>query len=110
GDHVSHPPDQPWLCNTPRHRRIRRCPPVWCERCSDYPSGVAGDAAGDLIGTKLGNYRVDSVLGQGGMSVMYRATDVRLGRKVALKGIGEHLGADAGFRERFVDAASSPPA
>jgi len=71
---------------------------------------VAGDAAGELIGTKLGNYRVDSVLGQGGMSVMYRATDVRLGRKVALKVIGEHLGADAEFRERFVDEARNTSA
>lgn len=71
---------------------------------------MAGDASGDLIGTKLGNYRVDSVLGQGGMSVMYRATDVRLGRKVALKVIGEHLGADAEFRERFVDEARNTSA
>lgn len=41
---------------------------------------------------------------------MYRATDVRLGRKVALKVIGEHLGADAEFRERFVDEARNTAA
>lgn len=41
---------------------------------------------------------------------MYRATDVRLGRKVALKVIGEHLGADAEFRERFVDEARNTSA
>jgi serine/threonine-protein kinase len=58
----------------------------------------------------LGNYRIDGVLGKGGMSVMYRATDVRLGRKVALKVIGEHLGADAEFRERFVDEARNTSA
>ncbi|NIH78271.1 serine/threonine-protein kinase [Amycolatopsis viridis] len=44
------------------------------------------------------------------MSVMYKATDVRLGRKVALKVIGEHLGADAEFRERFVDEARNTSA
>jgi serine/threonine-protein kinase len=58
----------------------------------------------------LGNYRIDGVLGKGGMSVTYKATDVRLGRKVALKIIGDHLGADAEFRERFVDEARNTSA
>src|SRR5205807_1409989 len=44
------------------------------------------------------------------MSVMYRATDVRLGRKVALKVIGEHITGDAEFRERFVDEARNTAA
>ncbi|NIJ10272.1 serine/threonine-protein kinase [Saccharomonospora amisosensis] len=71
---------------------------------------MTGDVSGDLTGRRLGNYRIDGVLGRGGMSVMYRATDVRLGRKVALKVIGEHLGADAEFRERFVDEARNTSA
>lgn len=41
---------------------------------------------------------------------MYRATDVRLGRKVALKVIGEHITGDAEFRERFVDEARNTAA
>lgn len=69
-----------------------------------------GDDASDLTGKKLGRYRVDSVLGKGGMSVTYRATDTRLGRKVALKVIGDQLGTDAEFRERFVDEARSTAA
>ncbi|GAA3893583.1 hypothetical protein GCM10022243_68090 [Saccharothrix violaceirubra] len=64
----------------------------------------------DLSGRRLGHYRIDGVLGRGGMSVTYRATDVRLGRKVALKVIGEHLTADAEFRERFVDEARNTSA
>ncbi|RZS41098.1 serine/threonine-protein kinase [Herbihabitans rhizosphaerae] len=64
----------------------------------------------DLTGRRLGHYRIDGVLGRGGMSVMYRATDIRLGRKVALKVIGEHLGEDAEFRERFVDEARNTSA
>jgi serine/threonine protein kinase, bacterial len=64
----------------------------------------------DLTGRRLGHYRIDGVLGRGGMSVMYKATDVRLGRKVALKVIGEHLGEDAEFRERFVDEARNTSA
>lgn len=71
---------------------------------------MSEEQAADLTGRRLGNYRIDGVLGRGGMSVMYRATDVRLGRKVALKVIGEHLGADAEFRERFVDEARNTAA
>ncbi|MFE6615712.1 serine/threonine-protein kinase [Amycolatopsis sp. NPDC057786] len=71
---------------------------------------MTGDESGDLTGRRLGNYRIDGVLGKGGMSVTYKATDVRLGRKVALKVIGDHLGADAEFRERFVDEARNTSA
>lgn len=71
---------------------------------------MTGDVSGDLTGRRLGNYRIDGVLGKGGMSVTYKATDVRLGRKVALKIISDHLGADAEFRERFVDEARNTSA
>jgi serine/threonine protein kinase, bacterial len=64
----------------------------------------------DLTGRRVGHYRIDAVLGRGGMSVMYRATDVRLGRKVALKVMGENLTGDAEFRERFVDEARNTSA
>lgn len=64
----------------------------------------------DLSGRRLGHYKIDSVLGRGGMSVMYRATDVRLGRKVALKVMGEHITGDTEFRERFVDEARNTSA
>lgn len=64
----------------------------------------------DLTGRRLGHYRIDAVLGKGGMSVMYRATDMRLGRKVALKVIAEHLTEDPEFRERFVDEARNTSA
>jgi serine/threonine protein kinase len=64
----------------------------------------------DLTGRRIGHYRIDDVLGRGGMSVLYRATDVRLGRKVALKVMGENLTGDAEFRERFVDEARNTSA
>ena len=66
--------------------------------------------AEDLTGRQLGHYRIDGVLGRGGMSVLYRATDVRLGRGVALKVMGEHITGDPEFRARFVDEARNTSA
>lgn len=70
----------------------------------------SGGVSDDLTGRRLGHFRVDGVIGKGGMAVMYRATDVRLGRQVALKVIAEHLSGDAEFRERFVDEARNTSA
>ncbi|WP_206518076.1 serine/threonine-protein kinase [Rhodococcus sp. X156] len=71
---------------------------------------MPGQETTDLVGRRLGHYRVDGVIGRGGMSTMYRATDVRLGRTVALKVMAEELAGDAEFRERFVDEARNTSA
>ncbi|HUR86718.1 MAG TPA: protein kinase [Solirubrobacteraceae bacterium] len=52
-------------------------------------------------GRILGNYRIDGVLGRGGMGVVYEATQISLQRTVALKVIGADVSADSAFRERF---------
>ncbi len=72
--------------------------------------GRVAEQAGDLVGRRLGHYRVDGVIGRGGMSTMYRATDVRLGRTVALKIMSDALAGDPEFRERFVDEARNTSA
>jgi serine/threonine-protein kinase len=51
--------------------------------------------------TLIGGYRVDGVLGQGGMAVVYRAHQVELGREVALKVLAEELSSNPEFAERF---------
>jgi YVTN family beta-propeller protein len=53
-------------------------------------------------GSILGDFQVESELGRGGMGVVYRATQISLGRPVALKVIASALTDQIGFRERFV--------
>ena len=54
------------------------------------------------VGTQLAGYRIDGVLGRGGMGVVYRATELALDRPVALKLIAPELAGDTVFRERFL--------
>jgi serine/threonine protein kinase len=54
------------------------------------------------IGTEFAGYRIEALIGRGGMSIVYRAENPRLGNKVALKLLAEELAADESFRERFV--------
>ena len=54
------------------------------------------------IGTELAGYRVEQLLGRGGMSSVYLAEHLRLHRKVALKILAPELAHDERFRERFL--------
>src|SRR5512135_680545 len=58
-------------------------------------------------GTKLGPYEVSGNLGAGGMGEVYRATDTRLQRVVAIKVLPTHLSANADLRYRFEREARS---
>jgi serine/threonine protein kinase len=52
------------------------------------------------VGFKLGTYRIEAPLGEGGMGVVYRAVDTKLNRPVAVKFLSNEL-ADAAARRRF---------
>jgi len=60
-----------------------------------------------MIGRTLKHYRIESLLGQGGMGVVYKALDVRLQRPVALKMLAPGLVSDPERRTRFLREAQS---
>ena len=57
------------------------------------------------IGSSIGGYTIESLLGRGGMSTVYIAEDAKLGRKVALKIMSEELSENEAFRSRFIREA-----
>jgi Protein kinase domain len=66
---------------------------------------VAGAVTGDVPGQpgeRVAGYVLEAQIGAGGMAVVFRARDERLGRPVALKLLAPGLAADGGFRQRFI--------
>lgn len=61
----------------------------------------------ELIGRQLENYRIDALLGQGGMGAVYRAFDVNLARPVALKIMHGQFARQPEFQRRFLQEAQA---
>lgn len=58
-----------------------------------------------LIGQQVSNYRIESLLGQGGMATVYYALDVKLNRHVAVKFIDKRFKNNPVYASRFVNEA-----
>jgi hypothetical protein len=71
------------------------------------PELATHDSGGVLIGKLIGHYRIESLIGVGGMGEVYLARDERLGRKAALKLLPDSLTADETQLSRFKNEARS---
>src|SRR5215475_11106545 len=63
-----------------------------------------------MIGQRLGHYRIESKLGEGGMGVVYRAFDTHLDRAVAIKILRGDAATSVERRRRFVQEAKAASA
>src|SRR5882757_9610633 len=74
------------------------------------PELVTKDRTGALVGKLIGHYRIESLIGVGGMGEVYLARDERLGRKAALKLLPDSLTTDETQLSRFKNEARSASA
>ena len=70
--------------------------PVWAIAAPLFEEGATLQP-----GAALGPYRIESLLGAGGMGQVFRATDTRLNRRVAIKVLARDVALDQGMRARF---------
>lgn len=63
---------------------------------------VLASGEGIAVGARIAGYLVLDRIGRGGMAVVFRAQDERLGRVVALKVLAPVLAEDEAFRQRFI--------
>ncbi len=60
-----------------------------------------------MIGKQILNYKIECLLGEGGMGTVYLGIHIQLGRKVAIKMLHPNLSKNASIRERFKNEASA---
>jgi serine/threonine protein kinase len=110
--------ENPRYIETLARRGYRLIVPVeWLESTSGIPDALsekrqerAGEPTAGLIGKRVSHYRVLEVIGGGGMGLVYRAEDLKLGRPVALKFLPEDLVTDPIALKRFEREAQTASA
>ncbi len=93
------------LCTCPACGRKAQVAPdvreVVCDCGRRYDPTQRATVADPFLGRSLGGYRVEELIGAGGMGAVYRATQLSLGRAVALKILPPNVSDDPQFVRRF---------
>src|SRR6202011_515035 len=87
----------PVACTISAREKTGAIEAACCAQSTKLP-GVALNA--DLIGRTLAHYRITAAIGAGGMGQVYRATDTKLEREVALKALPGDMAGDPEFLAR----------
>src|SRR5882672_10719974 len=90
-----------------RKRLLRRQLRVFKEHSKGQRDNLSNNLSADTI---IGNYRIVSKIGAGGMGEVYLAQDTKPDRKVAIKFLNEEFSKDADKLNRFVQEAKAASA